>query len=170
MKLGPQSFLPASRTARWTSPLAALMIGSMVALTGCGAGDTLTASTATSGATTIAPVTSSAADTATSGQTMTAISGATQPSTADAAGPGKGAVSGKDFCAALATAQPKLDKEKGPDGPYIVLSLVLIDLYDSKNAAESMDASTMDALAASCPAVAATALKSTGKSSFAEFR
>lgn len=170
MKLGPQSFVPASRTARWTSPLAALMIGSMVALTGCGAGDTPTASIATSGATSTASVASGAASTATSGQTMIAISGATHPSTADAAGTGKGAVSGKDFCAALATAQPKLDKEQGPDGAYIVLSLALIDLYDSKNAATSMDASTMDALAASCPAVAAKALKSTGKSSFAEFR
>jgi hypothetical protein len=84
--------------------------------------------------------------------------------------PGTSAVSGTEFCAALEAEQPKLDKERGPDGAFLLLSLALVDLYDSKGAAESMDASTMDTLGASCPAVAAQALKSIGKSSFAEFR
>lgn len=145
MKPRPRSFIPLARTASSTPALAAVLIGSALVLTGCG-GST--------------PTASSPADSATS-----ATAAATATGTA-----GASAISGKEFCAALEAEQPELDKERGPDGAFIALSLALVDLYDSKNAVESMDASTMDALAASCPAVAAKALQSTGKSSFAEFR
>jgi hypothetical protein len=145
VKPRPLSSIPLPRTASAAAALAAMLIGSVLALTGCG-GST--------------PTASSPAGSATSGTAAATTTGAA----------GASAVSGKEFCAALEAEQPKLDKERGPDGAFITLSLALVDLYDSKNAVESMDASTMDALAASCPAVAAKALKSTGKSSFAEFR
>jgi hypothetical protein len=145
VKLHPRSFIPLASTVCLTPALTAVLIGSVLVLTGCG-GSPPSASSPTQGAT---PTTANATTT-----------GAT----------GTSAVSGEEFCAALEAEQPKLDKERGPDGAYIMLSLALVDLYDGKNAVESMDASTMDALAASCPAVAAKALKSTGKSSFAEFR
>jgi hypothetical protein len=143
VKFRPRSFVPLARAASSGPALAAVLIGSMLALTGCrGSAPSSPAQGAT-------PATAAA-------------------TTTDAAG--TSAVSGTEFCAALKAEQPKLDKERGPDGAFITLSLALVDLYDSKNAVESMDASTMDALAASCPAIAAKALKSAGKSSFAEFR
>ncbi len=141
MKPRPRSFIPLARTASSAPALAAVLIGSALVLAGCG-GPT--------------PTASSPADSATSATAAATATGS--------------AISGEEFCAALEAEQPELDKESGPDGAFITLSLALVDLYDSKNAVESMDASTMDALAASCPAVAAKALKSTGKSSFAEFR
>jgi hypothetical protein len=74
------------------------------------------------------------------------------------------AVSGPEFCGALKAAQPELDKVGNTDAAFAQLTLALVALYQTKNAVASMDAATMDALAASCPADAAKALKSTGKS------
>lgn len=176
MRHGPHSSPPAAHPARSTSTLAAVTVGLVVALTGCGTGSTPSAGApgASASTTTIATSAATAAVIsdagAESGRPTIATSAATDSSTAGAVAPAKGAVSCKEFCAALAAVQPQLDKDANPDGAYIDLSMALIDLYDKKNAVESMDASTMDALTASCPAVAAKALKSTGKSSFAEFR
>ena len=146
MKLRPRSIISVPRIVCSSPALSAVLIGSMLVLTGCGA-----ATPAASSPTSIA--TDADADGGTTG-----------------AAAGTSPVSGEEFCAVLTAEQPKLDKERGPDGAFILLSMALVNLYDSKNAVESMDASTMDALAASCPAAAAKALKSTGKASFAEFR
>ncbi len=177
------SFSPAPPRARRICLLSALVIGSALALSGCGsqsdnsatpaAGDGSTTtpiggSTVTpSGTNTTTPsggstTTATNSDSTTATSRSTASSGVTDSTT--------GAVSGEDFCAALVAAQPQLDAAPSPDIAFVTLTLDLVDLYDSKNATDSLDASKMDALAASCPEVAAKALKSTGKASFAEFR
>jgi hypothetical protein len=125
---------------------AAVLIASALALTGCGGSSSEAGS---------APGTSSAG---------------TAARTTAAGAPAASAVSGPEFCAALKAEQPKLEQVGNPDAAFVQLTLALVDLYESKGAVETMDASTMDALAASCPADAAKALKSAGKSSFAEFR
>lgn len=185
------SFSPAPPRTRRICLLSALVIGSALALSGCGAQSDNNASPAASGgstSTSMGSTTTSAmggSTTTPSGTSTTTPSGgstttatnsdstaATSRSTASSGvtDSATGAVSGEDFCAALVAAQPQLDAAPSPDIAFVTLTLALVDLYDSKNATESLDASKMDALAASCPEVAAKALKSTGKASFAEFR
>jgi hypothetical protein len=139
--------------------VAVVALGSALVITGC-AGSSGDASNAAEQAEAIASAAAGAASAAESAADVAASAGAI-------AG---GKVSAEEFCDALKKAQPKLDKQVSEEIAFVTLTLELANLYASKNALPAMDASTMDALAGSCPKIGAEALKSTGKTSFTEFR
>jgi hypothetical protein len=81
-----------------------------------------------------------------------------------------GPVTGEEFCAVLKEAQSELDSLPSEEVAFVNLTLELVKLWEENGALTAMDAATMDALATSCPEVAAAALKVTGKESFVDFR
>jgi hypothetical protein len=81
-----------------------------------------------------------------------------------------GPVTGEEFCAVLKKAQSELDSLPSEEVAFVNLTLELVKLWEENGALTAMDAATMDALATSCPEVAAAALKVTGKESFVDFR
>ena len=156
----------ARRVDRTSCAVAGLVVGLALVLTGCSSASSSSVAASANVASSSPTVTT--ADSAS--VSPAAPTSAAAELTSSAAVAGAGPVTGKDFCNALATEQPKLDTIKSTDAAFVQLSLALSDLYSSKNALTSMDASKMDALTATCPDVAKKALKSTGKGSFAEFR